>query len=176
MQAAVAMAEAIARRRWGIVYGGASVGLMGAVADTGMRAGAEVIGVIPEALVAKEVAHGALTRLVVVPTMHERKATMAELSDAFLALPGGYGTFDELFETVTWSQLGLHDKPIALLDTDGYFDPLMAMVDRGIEDGFIPADQRALLIVEKEPEKLLDAMVAWERPALGPKWIDAKDT
>ena len=175
MRDARALGEAIAAQRWGLVYGGASVGLMGVVADAALGAGGEVTGVIPEALVSKEIAHAKLTHLHVVKTMHERKAMMASLADAFIALPGGFGTFEELFEVVTWAQLGIHKKPIALLDSEGYYRPLVAMVEGGIAAGFIPEDQRGLLLVEQSPAALLDAIERFEFPALGRKWIDARD-
>jgi uncharacterized protein (TIGR00730 family) len=171
-----ALGEAIARRGLGLVYGGSSAGLMGQLADAAMAAGAEVVGVIPEALVAKEVAHEHLTRLVVVKTMHERKAMMADLADAFVALPGGFGTLEELFEIVTWAQLGMHAKPIALLDAEGYFRPLVAMVEHAVAEGFVPDDQRALLLCHREPDALLDALAAWTPPVLGRKWIDERET
>jgi uncharacterized protein (TIGR00730 family) len=160
----------------GVVYGGASVGLMGALAEAAMAAGAEVIGVIPEALVSKEIAHPELTRLVVTRSMHERKAKMAELSDAFVALPGGYGTFDELFEIVTWAQLGLHQKPIALFDVEAYFTPLLEMVDHAVREGFVPSEQRGLLLCEREARALLEALATFRPTALERKWIDESDT
>jgi uncharacterized protein (TIGR00730 family) len=160
----------------GVVYGGATVGLMGILAEAAMAASGEVIGVIPEALVTKEIAHQGITRLVVTRSMHERKAKMAELSGAFVALPGGYGTFDELFEIVTWAQLGLHQKPIALFDVEAYFAPLMAMVDHAVREGFVPPEQRALLLCEREAGALLDALAAFRPPVLGPKWIDESET
>jgi uncharacterized protein (TIGR00730 family) len=174
--AARALGAAIAGRGMGVVYGGATVGLMGALAEAAMAAGGEVIGVIPEALVTKEIAHQGLTRLVVTRSMHERKATMAELSDVFVALPGGYGTFDELFEILTWAQLGLHQKPIALFDVEAYFAPLIAMVDHAVREAFIPADQRGLLLCEREAPALLDAVASFRPPVLGPKWIDKTQT
>jgi hypothetical protein len=171
---AVRLGQEIARRGWGLVYGGASVGLMGAVADAAMAAGGEAIGVIPEALVSKEIAHSKLTKLHVVGSMHERKALMAELSDAFIALPGGFGTFEELFEIVTWAQLGMHEKPIAL--QGDYYAPLLALVDHGIREGFIPEDQRALIIASSDPAGLLDLIARYEPPALGRKWIEKDET
>jgi uncharacterized protein (TIGR00730 family) len=174
--AARALGAAIASRGMGVVYGGATVGLMGTLAEAAMAAGAEVIGVIPEALATKEIAHQGLARLVVTRSMHERKAMMAELSSAFVALPGGYGTFDELFEIVTWAQLGLHQKPIALFDVEAYFAPLIAMVDHAVREGFVPPDQRGLLLCEPQAPALLDALAAFRAPALGPKWIDETQT
>ena len=155
-EAARAFATGAAERDIRIVYGGASVGLMGAVADAVLGAGGEVVGVMPRALVDREIAHRGLTQLHVVETMHERKAKMAELSDAFVALPGGLGTMEELFEVWTWGMLGLHRKPYGLLDTGGYYAPLTAFLDHARDEGFIRAAQRAMLIVERDPVKLLD--------------------
>jgi uncharacterized protein (TIGR00730 family) len=170
--AARALGAAIARRGMGVVYGGASVGLMGAMADAAMEAGADVIGVIPQALVDKEVAHRDLTELVVVATMHERKAKMSDLADAFIALPGGFGTLEELFEVITWAQLGIHQKPLGLFDVEGYWDPLVRFIDHSIVEGFVPADQRALFVVEREPDAMLDALVRYDFPVLGRKWVE----
>jgi uncharacterized protein (TIGR00730 family) len=137
----------IAAAGLGLVYGGANIGLMGAVANAALNAGAEVIGVLPQILAGKEIAHSGLTALEMVPTMHERKARMAELADAFLILPGGYGTFDELMEAVTWAQLGLHAKPCVLINTAGYWNGLLAFLDTTVEAGFIKAENRRLLLV-----------------------------
>jgi uncharacterized protein (TIGR00730 family) len=166
------LGRAIARRGYALVYGGASVGLMGAVADAVLASGGEAIGVIPQTLVDKEVAHARLSHLYVVGSMHERKAKMAELSDAFLALPGGFGTWEELFEVITWGQLGLHAKPVGLLDAEGYYDPLVALVESAIREGFIPEDQRALVMSERDPEALLDRLARYEYPRLGRKWVE----
>lgn len=174
-RAAARFAEAMAKRGLGLVYGGASVGLMGVVADGLLAAGGRVLGVIPRALAKKEVAHGGLDELVVVGTMHERKAIMADRADGFVALPGGFGTFDELFEIVTWAQLGMHDKPIGLLDVDGYFQPVRDLVRRVIDEGFALPEHEKLVIVESDPEALLDAMARYEPPALGTKWIASDD-
>ena len=144
---AKALGEALARARLGMVYGGASVGLMGAVADAALAGGAEVIGVLPEILSGSEIAHRGLTRLEMVPTMHERKARMVKLADAFLMLPGGYGTLDEMMEIVTWKQLRLHAKPCVLINTHGYWDPLLAFLDRAVEAGFLRLENRGLLEV-----------------------------
>jgi uncharacterized protein (TIGR00730 family) len=173
--AAHALGSAIARRHWGLVYGGASVGLMGAIADAVLAGGGDVTGVIPRGLVDKEIAHASLTKQIVTATMHERKATMADLADAFVAMPGGFGTFDELFEIVTWAQIALHAKPIGLLDTDGYFAPLVALVDHAISEGFVPEDQRALLVVHRDPEELLEALTRYTPPVLGRKWVEPRD-
>jgi uncharacterized protein (TIGR00730 family) len=137
----------IAKAGLGLVYGGASVGLMGALADAALAGGAEVVGILPEVLSGSEIAHRGLTHLEMVPTMHERKARMAKLADAFLMLPGGYGTLDEMMEIVTWKQLRLHTKPCILINTSGYWDGLLAFLDRAVEAGFLKADNRRLLEV-----------------------------
>ena len=144
---AVALGRAIAAAGLGMVYGGASVGLMGAVADAALAGGADVIGVLPEVLAGSEIAHEGLTRLEVVATMHERKARMVKLADAFLVLPGGYGTLDELMEIVTWKQLRLHSKPCVLINTAGYWEGLLRFLDTTVEAGFLKAQNRALLVV-----------------------------
>jgi uncharacterized protein (TIGR00730 family) len=144
---AVALGEAIAAAGLGRVYGGASVGLMGAVADAALSGGSEVIGVLPEVLAGREIAHNGLTRLELVPTMHERKARMAALADAFLVLPGGYGTLDELLEAVTWAQLKLHSKPCILINTVGYWDGLLRFLDSTVAAGFLKQENRELLLV-----------------------------
>jgi uncharacterized protein (TIGR00730 family) len=155
VEAARSLGAAIAARGLGLVYGGASVGLMGVVADAALADGGEVIGVIPQRLVDRELAHRGLSALHVVDSMHARKAKMASLSDAFVALPGGFGTLDELAEIVTWRQLGLHDKPFGLLDVDGYFEPLIAWTRRAVEDGFVKPEHRALLHVSSTADGLL---------------------
>ncbi|HEY3444313.1 MAG TPA: TIGR00730 family Rossman fold protein [Paludibaculum sp.] len=157
-QAARATGEAIAARGWELVYGGARVGLMGVVADTVLARGGSVVGVIPRALVEKEVAHRGLTVQHVVESMHDRKALMGELADSFLALPGGFGTLDELFEMLTWSQLGFHAKPIGLLNTAGYFDGLLSFCDRAVDDGFVHAAHRAMIHTGTDPDALLEQM------------------
>ena len=164
-----------ATRGLGIVYGGGRVGLMGAVADAALTAGGEVVGVIPQELVDRELAHGGLTELHVVGSLHERKALMAELSDGFVALPGGIGTMEEFFEVLSWAQLGIHEKPCGLLDVAGYYDPLMQFLDHAVEQDFIKPKHRALLLVESEPAKLLDrfAKLIAEQPT---KKFDAKET
>ena len=170
--AARALAQALVRRRLRLVYGGAAVGTMGVLADAALRAGGEVVGVIPQSLVAAEIAHPGLTDLRVVGSMHERKAAMVELSDGFIALPGGLGTLDELAEVATWAQLGLHAKPIGLLDPLGYFDLLLRFLDHAVDERFLRAEHRALLLRAAAPEPLLDAMAAWRPPAVA-KWVDA---
>lgn len=158
-----------------LVYGGARVGLMGAVADAALAAGATVTGVIPRALATKEVAHDGLTRLHVVETMHERKQMMADLADGFVALPGGFGTFEETLEMLTWAQLGIHRKPCGLLNIDGYFDPLLAFFDHALEQRFIRREHRAMLVVDPSPAGLLDRFGRYEPPAV-PKWMDWRQT
>ncbi|MGO1415228.1 MAG: TIGR00730 family Rossman fold protein, partial [Microbacterium gubbeenense] len=152
----------------GLVYGGGNVGLMGAVASAGRDAGGEVVGVIPEALVDKEIAHDDLTRLEVVSGMHERKQRMADLSDAFVVLPGGVGTLEEFFEVWTWQQLGIHQKPIAIYDVNGFWNPLVVMIDRLVSEGFVGAQFRDSLIHATDPAELLEKLTAWDAPA--PKW------
>ncbi len=153
-----------------LVYGGGSVGLMGAIADAVLAANGRVIGVIPEFLATKELLHTGVTDLRVTHDMHERKALMAELADGFIAMSGGLGTFEELFEVMTWSQLGLHRKPIGLLNVAGYFDPLVAMIDRAIDDGFCKGQHRSLFVVDDEPARLLERLRTHEAPQV-PKWI-----
>jgi uncharacterized protein (TIGR00730 family) len=165
------MGRALARRGIGLVYGGGSVGLMGAVADATLAAGGEVVGVIPRALQLRELAHPGLTTLHVVGSMHERKARMAELAHGFVALPGGMGTLEELAEILTWAQLGLHARPVGLLDVAGYYEPLVGFFDRAVREGFIRPDHRRLLAVASEPDALLDRFDAWQAPAVE-RWID----
>lgn len=154
----------IARRGWKLIYGGGSVGLMGIVANAVLREGGEAVGVIPKFLATRELLHTGLTELKVVASMHERKAVMADLSGAFLALPGGYGTLEELFEVITWSQLGLHHKPVGLLNVSGYFSPLLQFLDRGFDDGFIREQERRHLIVDDDPERILSTLAAVAPP------------
>lgn len=168
--AAREMGRVLVERGLGLVYGGGNVGLMGVVADTVLAGGGEVTGVIPEALMAREVGHAGLTALHVVRTMHERKAMMADLADAFVALPGGFGTFEEFCEVLTWSQLGFHPKPCGLLNVAGYYDPLLALFDRGVEEGFIPGKHRGLVIEDTDPARLIDRFAAFRPPTTG-KWI-----
>ena len=169
-EAARTLARAIARRRLKLVYGGGNIGLMGILADAALGAGAHVIGVIPRRLVEKEVAHSGLTEQRIVETMHERKALMAELSDAFVALPGGLGTLDETFEMLTWAQLGYHRKPCALLDVNGYFGRLAAFLDHAVEQRFVTAAHRAMLIIEREPDAALDRLTTTSLPDVS-KWM-----
>jgi hypothetical protein len=158
-EAAALVGRLLARRGLGIVYGGGRVGLMGALADAALAAGGQVIGVIPEALAAREVAHRGVSSLHVVGSMHERKALMAAHSDAFLALPGGFGTLEELFEVVTWRQLGFHAKPCGLLNVAGYFDRLIAFLDEAVAAGFVNRPDRAVLIDGDDPEALLERLL-----------------
>jgi uncharacterized protein (TIGR00730 family) len=153
------------------VYGGGNVGLMGAIADATLESGGEVIGVIPEALVGWEVAHSRLTDLRVVGSMHERKALMADLADGFIALPGGFGTFEELCEVLTWSQLGIHTKPCGVLNVEGYFDGLCRLFDHAVEERFVRPGHRALLIEDDDPRRLLGRFAEFQAPPLD-KWID----
>ncbi len=162
-------------RGLGLVFGAGHIGLMGVLADEVLRAGGEAIGVIPQALVDKELAHRGLTHLHVCDTMHQRKALMADLSDAFIALPGGYGTADEFFEILTWAQLGMHAKPAALLNSDGYFDPLLAWIDQAVAHGFMKEKHRRLVLVADEPATLLDLVRTYQPPQLEAKWIDSED-
>jgi len=173
--AARAMGAALARRGIGLVYGGGRVGLMGILADAVLEGGGNVIGVIPQAMVSKELAHRGLTELRVVASLHERKAMMAELADAFVALPGGYGTFEEFCEIVTWAQLGLHVKPCALLNVEGYYDPLLALFDHALEERFVRPAHRDLVMEERQPERLLDLLESYRPPRLG-RWIDRGET
>ncbi|MFO1339309.1 MAG: TIGR00730 family Rossman fold protein [Burkholderiaceae bacterium] len=158
LAAAQSLGRLIGERGWRMVYGGGNVGLMGATADAAMAAGAEVVGVIPERLLQLEVGHRHLTELHVVTTMHERKRLMAELATVFVALPGGIGTFEELFEVWTWRHLGYHDQPIGLLNVEGFYDPLLAFMHHTRQAGFIDAHQQAMLTVDTDPATLLDRL------------------
>ncbi len=172
---AYALGATLAELRLGVVYGGAKVGLMGAVASGALKNGGEVIGVLPYFLQSKEIAHENLTKLILVDTMHERKMKMHELSDGIIALPGGYGTLEELFEMLTWAQLGLHRKPAALLNIGGYFDPLMDMVNTMVKKGFLKKENRDMLLVSDNPESLLFEMENYRAPVV-PKWISGDAT
>jgi hypothetical protein len=172
LEAATAFGAELARRGLTLIYGGASVGLMGAVADAVLSHGGRAVGVLPRHLQQREIGHQGLAELVLVDSMHERKALMAERADAFIALPGGFGTFDELFEIITWAQLGLHRKPVGLLDVAGYFQPLLAMVRQGVHDGFIPAAHARPFAVSNSPTELLDAVRSGEPTmVLTEKWL-----
>jgi uncharacterized protein (TIGR00730 family) len=170
-----ALAQACAERGLGIVYGGGNVGLMGVLADTALAAGAEVIGVIPDGLLNREVGHRGLSDLRVVGSMHERKALMEELSDGFIAAPGGVGTLEELVEVFTWAQLGIHAKPVALLDTAGYWAPLAAWLDHAVGQRFLRPEHRAMLLTDHDPGRLLDRLEAW-RPQRVTKWLDRPES
>jgi uncharacterized protein (TIGR00730 family) len=164
------MAAELVRRNIGLVYGGSNVGLMGELADAVLRAGGEVEGVIPENLMALEVGHEGLTKLHVVRSMHERKALMADLADAFVALPGGFGTLEEFCEVVTWTQLGLHAKPCGILNVLGYYSPLLRMFDHAVEERFLKPENRALVLSGDSPAELLEALEEW-RPIHAEKWL-----
>ena len=174
-RAAHELGHALAAAGIGLVYGGASVGLMGAVADAALEAGGEVIGVIPQALVDREIAHPGLSELRIVSSMHERKALMADLADGFVALPGGMGTLEELFEVYTWTQLGLHSKPLGLLEVRDYFKQLVAFLDHTVAERFMTPEHRELLVVERRAEALLEGFRRW-RPPVRAKWIDRSQT
>jgi uncharacterized protein (TIGR00730 family) len=173
--AAEGLGRALARRGMGVVFGGGRVGLMGALADAALEAGGEVVGVIPSALDARELSHYGITRLHVVASMHERKALMADLADGFVALPGGWGTLDELFEILTWGQLGFHSKPCGLLNVEAYFDRLLAFMQHAVDERFVRAENAALLAVQTDPDALLDAMAAYV-PSPVEKWLDRETT
>jgi len=172
-EAAKNLGGELARRGIALVYGGGNVGLMGVIADAVLTGNGEVIGVIPEALMAKELGHRRIQDLRVVKTMHERKAMMAELADGFIAMPGGIGTFEEFFEIVTWAQLGFHSKPCALLNVNRFYDPLLHLLDHTIAECFVNPKQRDLVLAESDFSKLLDRMATHHVPH-EPKWIDKK--
>ncbi|HKR63080.1 MAG TPA: TIGR00730 family Rossman fold protein [Thermoanaerobaculia bacterium] len=175
VDAARTLGQLFAREGIALVYGGGSVGLMGELADSVLGSGGEVIGVIPHALWAREVGHRGLTDLRIVETMHERKAMMADLSDAFIALPGGLGTLEEIFEVWTWAQLGLHQKPLGFLDVEGFYTPLMHFLDVAMRERFLKDAHRAIAVVERDPEALLRRFDAW-RPPRVEKWITREET
>jgi uncharacterized protein (TIGR00730 family) len=175
LAAAEAVGAGLAQRGIRIVYGGGRVGLMGALADSARAAGGEVVGVMPQALVDREIGHTGIDDLRVVDTMHERKALMVELADAFVALPGGIGTLEELFEVYTWAQLGIHAKPLALLDVAGYYEPLAAFLDHAVAQRFLRAETRAMLAVADSIEDVLETFERWRPPAMH-KWIDLDET
>jgi uncharacterized protein (TIGR00730 family) len=173
--AASELGQALVRRGLGLVYGGASVGIMGTVADAVLAQGGEVIGVIPSALDAKEITHPGLTELHVVDSMHARKAIMSEVADGFIALPGGWGTMEEIFEILTWAQLGFHQKPCGLLNESGYFDHLSAFLDQAIDQQFVKPECRPMLMIEAESDALLDRFKGYKPPRVK-KWISASET
>ena len=175
LEAARQVGALLARRGLGLVYGGGRVGLMGAVADSTLEHGGQATGIIPYSLARKEVAHSGLTELRVVGSMHERKAQMSELSDCFLALPGGFGTLEEFFEVLTWAQIGIHRKPCGLLNVNGYFDPLLAFVDHAQAERFVRAEHRSLILTDTDAAVLLDRMALYQSPVVD-KWMDRDQT
>lgn len=174
-QAAEELGQLLVAENLGLVYGGGSLGLMGVIADSVLHANGNVIGVIPERLAIVELLHVAVKDMRIVESMHARKALMAELSDAFITLPGGYGTFEELFEVISWAQLGIHSKPIGLLNTNGYYDHLLRFIDQSIEEGFLKPVYRDLIVVESTPEALLRRIRTHQMP-ITPKWITASQS
>jgi uncharacterized protein (TIGR00730 family) len=174
-QAAAQFGRALAARGITLVYGGGSVGLMKIAAEAALGANGSVIGVITEQLMVREVGHPGLTELVVLPTMHERKARMAALADAFVALPGGFGTFDEFCEMATWDQLGIHVKPLVMLNVDGYFDGFLAQIDRGVCDGFLRPEHRVMVEVVSRVDEIFDAIARWRGPVVD-RWLTPPPT
>jgi len=174
-EAAVTLGGLLAARGIGLVYGGGNVGLMGVIADAVLAGGGTVTGVIPRSLAEREIAHTGVTDLRVVDTMHARKALMADLADAFIAMPGGVGTFEEFFEAVTWTQLGVHRKPCGLLNAGGFYTPLAAFIDQAVSEGFIKPVHRASIVVDDNAERLLDNLARIELPDV-PKWIRREET
>jgi uncharacterized protein (TIGR00730 family) len=170
-EAAINLGRTLAQQGIQLIYGGGAVGLMGIVADAALEAGGEVIGIIPQSLKSAEIGHNGLTRLEVVDGMHARKARMAELSDGFIALPGGLGTLEELFEVWTWGQLGYHSKPLGLLEVNGFYAKLNDFLDHLVEERFVRAPHRAMLQINESPAELIAAMAQW-KPAVAPKWVD----
>jgi hypothetical protein len=173
--AARALGQALVERDLGLVYGGASIGLMGLIADTVLQLGGRAVGVIPKGLARKEVVHRHLTELHVTRSMHERKTLMADLSDGFIAMPGGIGTFEEIFEIWTWAQLGIHAKPCGLLNVAGYYDALTAFLDHAAAEQFLKPSQRSLLMVEQAPQALLGRFANYQPPSVR-KWLDADES
>ena len=169
-----ALGRLLVQRGCGLVFGGGSVGLMGVVSDAVLEAGGEVIGVIPRSLATKELLHTGVPDMRVVDSMHDRKALMAELSDAFIALPGGFGTFEELFEVITWAQLGIHSKSVGLLNVGGFFDPLVRLIDHAIQEQFIKPQHRGLIVVEERPDVLLEQLER-HRPPEVRKWMSPEE-
>lgn len=172
--AARALGSAIAERGLTLVYGGAKVGLMGVLADAALAKGGRVLGVIPRSLVSKEIAHEGLDEIFLTDSMHERKERMILLSDAFIAMPGGFGTYDELFEVLTLAQIGLHDKPSALFNVKSYFDPLLLLLRHTIASEFAAPEHERLYLAEEDPARLLEALLAWTPPPFGEKWTDRR--
>jgi uncharacterized protein (TIGR00730 family) len=174
-EGAARLGEALVHRGIELVYGGSRLGLMGIVADTVIQKDGTAIGVMPKGLFRGEAVHRGLTRLIEVRDMHARKAKMSELADAFIALPGGFGTFEEVFEAVSWAQLGIHQKPLGLLNVNGYYEPLLALVDRGIGDGFIPSAQRGLVLCDGDPDRLIEKLIHYQPPARVNKWSELEE-
>jgi uncharacterized protein (TIGR00730 family) len=170
------MASELCRRRLGVVYGGGGIGLMGVLADAMLALGGEVIGVIPRPLATKELAHPGLTEMHVVESMHERKALMASLADGFVAMPGGLGTLEETLEVLTWSQLGIHRKPIGLLNVEGYYDGLLGMIAHGVRETFIRREYLTLFVSAETPPRLLDELQTWRPPPIRGAWMDLTQT
>lgn len=170
-QQAILLGEKLAQNNIQLVYGGAKVGLMGAVADGALNSTGKVIGVIPDFLLKKELAHRGITELHIVETMHQRKTMMHDLSDGFIALPGGFGTLEELFEIITWAQLGLHKKPIGLLNTNGFYNHLSLLLEQMVANGFLKEINREMLLIEEDIDALLDRMRCYQAPLVG-KWIE----
>jgi uncharacterized protein (TIGR00730 family) len=175
LQAARQMGEAIALRGLTMSYGAGCTGMMGAVADGALEAGGEVIGVIPTMFCTPALMHNGLSHLIIVDNMHTRKQRLVDISDAFIALPGGYGTFEELFEVLTWAQIGLHNKPVGILNIRGYFDPLLSVIERARVEGFIYAEHRALFVCADEPDVLLDQLEQYQYPQGMDKWITREE-
>ncbi|MHC2066634.1 LOG family protein [Bremerella sp. T1] len=175
VEAATKLGQLMAERKLQLVYGGGKVGMMGALADAVLDAGGEVIGVIPGALVDRELAHHGVTDLIIVDSMHQRKAKMAESSDGFLALPGGYGTLEELFEVITWAQLGFHSKPCGLLNVENFFNPLLHMLDQAAQQQFMSTDNRDLLLTSNDAGEILNLLTE-THPHENPRWIDRSET
>lgn len=173
--AAKSVAQCLVAKGIGIVYGGGGTGLMGVLADTALEAGGEIIGIIPRHLVSKEVSHTGLSDLRVVGSMHERKAMMGELSDAFLALPGGFGTLEEFCEVLTWTQLGLYRKPCGILNVNGFYDHLLALFDHAVDEQFLRAIHRGIVISGDQPESLITRLLEYEAPVVD-KWLEARET
>jgi len=173
-KAARRMGAEVSRRGIRLIYGGGKVGLMGEVAGAALAGGGEVVGVIPRALLEKEISHEGISELHVVGSMHERKKLMADLSDGFVALPGGYGTFEEFLEVLSWAQLSIHEKPCGLLDVDGFYEPLSALFDKAVEEGFVQPGHRSLVLKEEDPGRLLDVMDRYEPPETK-KWIGPRE-
>ncbi|MGK9119584.1 TIGR00730 family Rossman fold protein [Olivibacter jilunii] len=174
MKQAFLLGETLAQKGIQLVYGGAKVGLMGAVADGALSKKGRVVGIIPDFLKKKELAHGGITELHIVETMHQRKTKMHDLSDGFIALPGGFGTMEELFEIITWAQLGLHKKPIGLLNTDSFYDHLVLLLDQMVNNGLLKESNRNMLLVNQDIDTLIEQMYSYEAPAVG-KWISSEE-